>query len=85
MPTEKAKAAKNSKAKKTDNLETYVYRCDNGNLGIPGEYLRGSVINAAKYRQDPRSPRASAVTPTTVAVGYGSDQNSLRMSECMTW
>jgi hypothetical protein len=58
---EKAKAAKNSAAKKTDNLESYVYRLDNGNIGIPGEYLRGAIIHAAKYRQDPRSPRKSAM------------------------
>src|SRR3990167_4224753 len=56
---EKAAAAKGSKAKKSDNLESYVYRCDNGNLGLPGEYVRQSVIAAAKFRQDPRSPRKS--------------------------
>jgi hypothetical protein len=58
---EKAKAAKNSKAKKSDDVESYVYRTDNGELAIPGEYLRGSIINAAKFRQDPRSPRKSAM------------------------
>lgn len=58
---EKANAAKGSKAKKTDDVESYVYRCDNGNIGVPGEYLRQSVINAARFRQDPRSPRKSAM------------------------
>lgn len=58
---EKAKAAKNSKAKKSDDVESYVYRDDKGLLAIPGEYLRGSIINAAKFRQDPRSPRKSAM------------------------
>jgi hypothetical protein len=58
---EKAAAAKGSRAKKSDNLESYVYRCDNGNLGLPGEYLRQSIIHAAKFRQDPRSPRKSAM------------------------
>jgi hypothetical protein len=53
-------AAKGSKAKKTDNIESYVYRADNGNLAIPGEYLRSSIIGAAKFKQDPRSPRKSA-------------------------
>ncbi|MFZ1494886.1 MAG: hypothetical protein WAU60_15955, partial [Candidatus Competibacter denitrificans] len=57
----KAKAAKGSKAKKEDDLESYVYRCDDGTLGIPGEYLRMAAIGAAKYRQDPRSPRKSAM------------------------
>jgi len=58
---EKAKAAKGSKAKKTDNLESYVYRTQEGNLAIPGEYLRQAIIHAAKFRQDPRSPRKSAM------------------------
>ena len=58
---EKARAAKNSKGKKTDDVESYVYRMDNDHLAIPGEYLRGSIINAAKFRQDPRSPRKSAM------------------------
>jgi len=56
----KAKAAKNSAAKKSDNLEAYIYRDDNGDIAIPGEYLRQSIIRAAKYKQDPRSPRKSA-------------------------
>lgn len=58
---EKAKAAKNSASKKTDNVESYVYRTEGGELAIPGEYLRGAIINAAKFRQDPRSPRKSAM------------------------
>ena len=57
----KSAAAKNSKAKKTDDLASYVYRCDNGHLGLPGEYLRQSIIGAARFRQDPRSPRKSAM------------------------
>lgn len=56
----KAKAAKNSAAKKTDDLESYVYRLDTGELAIPGEYVRQSIIGASKFRQDPRSPRKSA-------------------------
>jgi hypothetical protein len=58
---EKAAAAKNSKAKKSDNIESYMYRTDDGNIGIPGEYLRRSIIMAAKYKQDPRSTRKSAM------------------------
>jgi hypothetical protein len=57
----KASAAKGSKAKKTDDLESFVYRNDAGQLCVPGEYLRQAVINAAKFRQDPRSPRKSAM------------------------
>lgn len=58
---EKSKASKNSKAKKTDDVDSYVYRDDKGFICIPGEYLRGSIIQAAKFRQDPRSPRKSAM------------------------
>lgn len=58
---EKAAAAKGSKTKKTDNVESYVYRDDKGGLAIPGEYLRQSIVSAAKFRQDPRSPRKSAM------------------------
>lgn len=65
---EKAKAAKGSKAKKTDDIESYVYRDDSGTLCIPGEYLRGAVIGAAKFKQDPRSPRKSAVDLMKAAI-----------------
>lgn len=58
---EKAKAAKNSKAKKTDDVESYVFRNDDREICIPGEYLRRSIVMAAKFRQDPRSPRKSAM------------------------
>jgi hypothetical protein len=56
----KATAAKNSKAKKTDNIEAYLYRNDKREICIPTEYFRQSIITAAKCRQDPRSPRKSA-------------------------
>ena len=56
----KAKAAKGSKAKKEDDWESYLYRNDQGAICIPGEYVRQSIIEASKYRQDPRSPRKSA-------------------------
>jgi hypothetical protein len=61
---EKAAAPKGSKAKKEDDLESYVYRCEDGTIGIPGEYLRAAICNpqgSAKFRQDPRSPRKSAL------------------------
>jgi hypothetical protein len=57
----KSKAAKNSVAKKTDNVESYVYRDAAGMLCIPGEYLRQSIIHAAKFKVDPRSPRKSGM------------------------
>lgn len=55
----KAAAKKGSAEKKTDDIESYLYRSINGNVGIPGEYVRQAVIHAAKYEQDPRSPRKS--------------------------
>lgn len=58
---EKAAAKKGSKVKKTDDVESFVYRNDEGILCIPGEQLRMSIVYAAKYRQDPRSSRKSAM------------------------
>ena len=57
----KAKAAKGSDAKKTDDVQSYVYRDQDGRICMPGEYLRQSIIGAARYQQDPRSPRKSAM------------------------
>jgi hypothetical protein len=57
---EKAAAAKNSAAKKTDNVESYVYRTSEGHLGIPGQNFVSSLVETGKYIQDPRSPRKSA-------------------------
>jgi hypothetical protein len=57
----KAKAAKGSRAKKTDDIESFIYRNDAGHICLPGEYLRQSIITAAKFKQDPRSPRKSAM------------------------
>jgi hypothetical protein len=82
----KAGAPKGSQAKKTDDLESYVYRCDeDGTIGIPGIYLVGSITDkkngAAKSRQDPRSPRKSAldlyragVVPLTICASLGTDK-----------
>lgn len=62
---EKAAAAKGSKIKKTDDIESYVWRNTEGEICLPGRYLVGSLTDprngAAKYRQDPRSPRKSAL------------------------
>jgi hypothetical protein len=58
---EKANAAKGSKSKKTDNIESYFYRDKNGQIALPSEYFRQAIIHAAKFKQDPRSPRKSAM------------------------
>jgi hypothetical protein len=57
----KAGAAKGSKAKKSDDIESYVYRGEGNSICLPGEYVRQAIIHAAKFRQDPRSPRKSAM------------------------
>ena len=57
----KSKAKKGSEAKKSDDVESYVRRNEDGLICLPSEYVRMSVINAAKFRQDPRSPRKSAM------------------------
>jgi len=56
---EKADAAKGSKAKKTDNIESYVYRNDEGYLGIAGDNFVRCIQEAGRYEADPRSPRKS--------------------------
>lgn len=73
----KSNAAKGSKAKKTDDLESYVYRNEKSELCLPGEYLRGAIIGAAKYRQDPRSPRKSAQDLIKAAIVSLTQQASL--------
>lgn len=54
-------AKKNSKTKKTDNVDSFVYRNDQNQICLPGEYVRQSLIHAAKFKSDPRSPRKSAM------------------------
>lgn len=56
----KSKAKKGSAEKKSDDTESYVYRNDKNEVCIPGEYLRSAIVGAAKFQQDPRSPRKSA-------------------------
>lgn len=65
---EKADSPKGSKAKKTDDLESFVWRSKDGGLFIPGKYFRGSIVNAAKFKQDPRSPRKSMMDLCKAAI-----------------
>jgi hypothetical protein len=74
----KARAMKGSVEKKTDDIESFLYRNDAGFLCAPGEWLRMAVVNAAKYEQDPRSPRKSlmdlmraALVPITELASFG--------------
>jgi len=84
---EKAVAKKGSAMKKADAVETYVYRDVNNHICLPTEYLRMSMVKAAKFKQDPRSPRKSAhdlfkagvvsltdLTPITTAAGNLTEQ-----------
>lgn len=65
---EKAAAAKGSKAKKTDNVESYVYRDGDGHICIPGRYVQRAIVEAARFHQDPRSPRKMAKDLVQAAV-----------------
>jgi hypothetical protein len=56
----KSRAKKGSAEKKSDDVESFVYRNEKQEICIPGEYIRGSIVAAAKFQQDPRSPRKSA-------------------------
>jgi len=56
----KGKAGKGTAAKKTDDVQSYYYRDDDGNLCVPGGNLHSALILSAKSFQDPRSPRKSA-------------------------
>ena len=64
----KAKAAKGSAEKKTDNVESYVYRNEKNELIWPGINFKGALRNAAKFKQDPRSPRKSMADLLRAAV-----------------
>lgn len=56
----KAAAKKGSKEKKSDNVESFVYRDEDGHICLPGLYITQAMTYAAKFKQDPRSPRKSA-------------------------
>jgi hypothetical protein len=64
----RAKAAKGSKAKKTDNPEVYVYRDQNNYICMPGRYIQRAIVEAARFHQDPRSPRKMAKDLVQAAV-----------------
>jgi hypothetical protein len=56
----KAKAAKNSESRKSDDVETYVYRTEDGEIGIPARNFKACLREAGRSLPDPRSPRKSA-------------------------
>lgn len=56
----KSKAKKGSVEKKTDDVESYVYRTPEGHLGLPGLNFCAAIAYAGKRHQDPSSSRKSA-------------------------
>lgn len=73
----KARAKKGSAGKKADNTESFLWRNNDGEICIPGEYLRQSIIQAAKFEQDPRSPRKSMLDLAKAAIVSLTDMASL--------
>lgn len=49
-------AAKGSKAKKTDAIDSYVWHDDEGNLSIPGEYFRNVDHWCRQIQTGPAQP-----------------------------
>lgn len=77
----KSKAKKGSAEKKSDDVESYVYRNEKGQISVPGEYLRGAIIAASKFQQDPRSPRKSAADLFKAAIISLTELASLGVKE----
>ena len=52
--------AKGSKERKTDNVESYVYRVPGKDeIGVTAKIIKASIVHAGKSLQDPRSKRKS--------------------------
>lgn len=77
----KAEGAKGSKVRKTDNVEAYTYRCDDGTLAVPGMQLQACLVKTAKFHQDPRSPRKSMMDLTKAAIAVLTPLASLGKKE----
>ncbi len=56
----KARTAKNSQSRKSDDVESYVYRTNDGEIGIPARNFKACLREAGRSLPDPRSPRKSA-------------------------
>jgi hypothetical protein len=55
-----AKTPKNSRSRKVDDVESFVYRTAEGEIGIPGRNFKACLREAGRSVPDPRSPRKSA-------------------------
>jgi hypothetical protein len=67
----KGRASKGSAEKKSDDTQSYVYRNDDGLICIPGRYPQRAIVEAARFHQDPRSPRKMAKDLIQAAVSVG--------------
>lgn len=54
-------SGKNSPLRKTDDLESMIWRNEKKQICLPGQYVHRAIVDAARFRQDPRSPRKSAM------------------------
>lgn len=77
----KSAAKKGSSEKKTDDTNSFMWKDDKGFVCVPGEYVRQSAIHAAKYEQDPRSPRKSMMDLMKAALVSLTDLASLGCKE----
>ncbi len=64
----KSEAKRGSIEKKTDDLESYIYRDDKGLICVPGRYIVRSVVEAGRNFTDPRSSRKTAKDLVQAAV-----------------
>ena len=58
---EKASGQRGSIQRKTDDVESYVYRDEEGFICLPGEYVRQSILGASKRISDPTNVRKRAL------------------------
>jgi hypothetical protein len=77
----KGNLPKGAKEKKVDNVESFVYRCKDKTLGIPGVNMKAALANAAKRFKDPSSPRKSAKDLIRAGVTVGPFVASLGVKE----
>ena len=84
----KATAAKGSRGKKEDDIESYLHRDADGCVVIPATYLHACLRDAGKSMQDPRSPRKSMFDLLKAAIVVCPDYLVLRNAngeKATTW
>lgn len=58
---QKTDGVRGGKVKKTDDIQSYVYRNEDGDICIPSIYVHSAMRDAGKSFTDPRSTRASCM------------------------